>query len=74
MYANVSQCYPDVFDEVRIHGHGRWERKVCPSSLPGWTEELHQGVPGILEIEKIFPIFQIVEIFQKRQRVIDKRS
>ena len=43
--------HPDVFDEVRVHGHGRREWKVCSASLQRWAEELHQGVPGEWEID-----------------------
>ena len=45
--------YPDVFDEVRLHGHGWRKWKVCSPPLQGWAEELHQGVSGTLEVEKI---------------------
>ena len=48
------QFWPDVSDEVRVHGHGWREWKVCSSSLKVWTEELHQGVPGGPAVESIF--------------------
>ena len=46
IYYFLCHFWPDVFDEVRVHGHGWREWKVCSSSLQGWAEELHQGVPG----------------------------